>query len=307
VTDRQASDRDLRLAVLPIRLVALDIDGTLVGDDLVLRDRTREAVRAVVRRGIPVSLVTGRMASSAWVFAETLGLTEPIIAYQGALARTMPAPGSVGRRHGQPPLGRLLRHHPLSPDVAREAVAWCRAHGLNPHVNHLERFVIPADDPRADDYSTFLGARAQLVPDLIAYVSHPVTKVIAMGEGGRPEALVEAGRRRFVGRAEVTLSHPRFLEFVSPGVSKGLALRWLARRARVPVDQVFAIGDQLNDLEMIALAGHGAAMPTAPDVVRHAARYIAPPLADEGVAQLLEELVLAGPRAAARNAERRRA
>ena len=65
---------------------------------------------------------------------------------------------------------------------------------------------------------------------------------------------------------------------------------------------VLAIGDQYNDLEMLAAVGHGAAMPSAPAPVRAAARYIAPPVADEGAAQLIERLVLASPASAARDA-----
>jgi len=103
--------------------------------------------------------------------------------------------------------------------------------------------------------------------------------------------------------AEVTISHPRFLEFLRPGVSKGVAVSWLARRAGVPLSAVLAIGDQFNDLEMIEGAGHGAAMPHAPRPVLAAARYVAPSLAEEGAAQLIERLVLAAPAAAARAAE----
>jgi Cof subfamily protein (haloacid dehalogenase superfamily) len=289
---------------LPVRLVALDIDGTLVDDDLILRDRTREAVRSIARRGIPVSLVTGRMASSAWTFAETLRLRDPIVAYQGAIIRSMPPWGAGPRRDGGPPVGRLLRHTPLAADVAREAIVWCWANRLDPHVNHLERFVIRADDPLADDYSTFLGARAELVPDILAAVTHPVTKIIATAPAGIPAAALGPARARFAGRAEVTLSHPRFLEFVAPGITKGLGLRWLARRARVPLGAALAIGDQWNDLEMIVAAGHGAAMAGAPAGVRLAARYVTPPLREEGAAQLLEDLVLAGPREAARRMAR---
>jgi hydroxymethylpyrimidine pyrophosphatase-like HAD family hydrolase len=248
--------------------------------------------------------VTGRMTSSAWVFAETLGLRDPIVGYQGALIRAMPDPGAVRGRDGGPPLGRLLVHTPLAADVARDAIAWCRTHALDPHVNHLERFVIRADDPMADDYSTFLGARAQRVPDILAWVRHPVTKIISNGVVGIPAAALLPARRQFAGRAEVTLSHPRFLEFVAPGVSKGRALRWLARRARTPLGQALAIGDQWNDLEMISTAGHGAAMPSAPAGVRLAARYVPSPLAAEGAAELIEDLVLAGPRAAAANLRR---
>lgn len=284
-------------AELPIRLVALDIDGTLVGEDLVVPDRTRAAISATVTCGVTVVLVTGRMATSAIRFAHALDLGGPIVAYQGALARCIPGPGS-GR------VGRLLWHRPVPASVARDAVAWSRDRGLDPHVNHLERFILRADDPRADDYSAFLGSRAELVPDLVAAIDHPVTKVIAVGDDDRPLGVLGEARAHFAGRADVTISHPRFLEFVAPGVSKGNAVRRMARRLGVPLSQVLAIGDQLNDLEMLATVGHGVAMPSAPPAVVESARYVAPPLAEEGAAAMIESLVLAPPRVAASNARR---
>jgi Cof subfamily protein (haloacid dehalogenase superfamily) len=284
-------------AAFPIRLVALDIDGTLIGDDLTIRPRTAAAIRAAMDRDVAVSLVTGRMVSSAMRFALELGLRGPVIGYQGGLIRAMPAPGSSH-------LGRLLRHTPLPAAAARDIVVWTKEQGLDPHLNHLERFILRADDPRADDYSAFMGARAELVPDLVDAIRHPVTKVLAVGEPPLPTELAGHARAHFAGTADVTISHPRFLEFVAPGVSKGRAVRWLARHLGVPLEATLAIGDQWNDLEMLAEVGHGAAMPTAPAEVQAIARYVAPPLADEGAAALIEELVLAPPAEARRSSRR---
>ncbi|MEA2576980.1 MAG: hypothetical protein QOD78_568 [Chloroflexota bacterium] len=273
----------------PIRLIALDIDGTLIGDDHDIGPRTIAAVRAAMDRDIAVSLITGRMVSSALRFARELDLVGPVVGYQGGLIRAMPEVGSKR-------LGKLLLHTPIQPNVAREIIGWTREHGLDPHVNHLERFILRADDPRADDYSAFMGARAELVDDLVEAITHPVTKVLAVGEPPLPVDLAPVARALFAGRADVTISHPRFLEFVAPGVSKGRAVRWLARRLRVPLGAALAIGDQWNDLEMLSEVGHGTAMPTAPAEVRAAARYVAPPLEDEGAAQVIEQLTLASPR-----------
>jgi Cof subfamily protein (haloacid dehalogenase superfamily) len=284
------------IPAFPIRLLALDIDGTLVGDDLVIGPRTHAAVRAARDRGVHVSLVTGRMVASAMRFARELGLTGPVVGYQGGLIRAMPEEES--RR-----LGRLLVHTPLPADVAREVVEWTRDLGLDPHVNHLERFLVRADDPRADEYSRFMGSRAELVEDLVASISHPVTKVLAVGEPPLPHEVAELARERFSGIADVTISHPRFLEFVAPGVSKGRAVRWLARRLGVSLAATMAIGDQWNDVEMLAEVGHGAAMPSAPPAVMAVARYVAPPVADEGVAHMIDALILADPDDARANAE----
>jgi Cof subfamily protein (haloacid dehalogenase superfamily) len=282
----------------PIGLIALDLDGTLIGEDLVLGPRTLAAISAARERGVAISIVTGRMTSSALPYARTLGLVDPIVAYQGALVRAMPTAGADLH------LGRILAHRPLAADAAREVIAWAKSVGLEPHVNHLERFVIEADDPRAEDYSSWLGARAEVVPDLRAWLTHPISKVISVAAASEPipESVMAEGRRRFAGRAAVTISHPRFLEFLAPGVSKLVGVRHLARRAHVPLGRVLAIGDQFNDIEMIAGVGHGAAMLGAPSAVRAAGRYVAPAVTEEGAAQLIEQLVLVSPEVAARNA-----
>jgi Cof subfamily protein (haloacid dehalogenase superfamily) len=271
----------------PIRLIMLDIDGTLVGEDLRIGDRTRSAIAESMRRGISVSLVTGRMATSALPFAEALGLTGPIVAQQGALVRAMPEPGSKRQ-------GRLLFHRSLRPEVTVEIVRWCRERDLTAHFNYLEWMIVASDESRLDEYRLFVGDRLRIVPDILARAHEPVTKVVAIGDGEHSLGVLEEARACFAGRAEVTLSHPRFLEFLAPRVSKGMAVRWLARRAGVPLGQCLAIGDQYNDLEMISEVGHGVAMPSAPAAVQAAARYLAPPVREEGAAQMIERLALDG-------------
>lgn len=290
----------------PVRLIALDIDGTLVGNDFRISDRMQAAISAAIDAGTHVSLASGRMASSGAVYAHLLGLSDPIIGHQGAVVRMMAARRVRVDPLAPPfraPVGQLLHHVPLAAAAAREAITWCLEHGLDPHVNTLERIVVWRDDARFEDYSGYLGPAARVVPDLVRAIRRPVSKVIAVGEPPRPMELVAAARRAFAGRADVTVSHPRFLEFIAPGVSKGRAVAWLAHHAGIPMGQVMTIGDALNDLEMIADAGHGAAMASAPAVVRAAGRYVAPPVEDDGAAALIEALVLASPADVARNAQ----
>ena len=291
----------------PIRLLALDIDGTLVGPDIRLSPRIRAAIAEAVARGVRVSLATGRRPVSAVGFANQLNLSEPIISHQGAVIRAMPkrreaVVSDVVPQRGR--VGRLLYHRQLAPDVIRDAIAWCLAHGLDAHVNDLEEILASEDDPRFEDYSAYYGRDATFVPDLAAAVTRPMTKVISSGEPPAPMQLIGEARRLFAGRASPTVSHPRFLEFVADGVSKGRAVAWLAHRAGIPLGQVMTVGDALNDLEMIADAGHGAAMISAPVELWPSARYLAAPVEEDGAATLIEALVLAPPKEAARNAAR---
>ncbi len=111
-----------------IRLVALDLDGTLIGEDLRLPPRTTAAIRAAVERGVHVVLATGRMTTSALPYARELGLRAPLIGLQGALVREMPAPGQRPPGTSPPPPAaagrRCARRDRLvsrgRPDAARE-------------------------------------------------------------------------------------------------------------------------------------------------------------------------------------------
>jgi len=281
--------------VFPVLMLALDIDGTLVNETRQVPDRTREIVAAAVRAGVRVSLVTGRMPSSALRFAAQMRLVDPIVGYQGAVVREI-------RAAGDPRPGRLRYHQPVPPEGALAAVRWAHSRGLGAHLNHLERFIIQGDDPRWPEYQAFLGGLAHRVDDLFRVLERPVSKVTAVGEPPLPGLLMDEARAAVGALAQPTMSHPRFLEFVAPGVNKGRAVRWLARRQGIPLEQVMAIGDQLNDLEMVAAVGHGVAMANAPDALRARARYIAPSVLQEGAADVIEALVLARATAVARSA-----
>jgi 5-amino-6-(5-phospho-D-ribitylamino)uracil phosphatase len=270
-----------------VRLLVLDIDGTLIGADGVLRPRTIAAVGAALAAGVRVALATGRMPSSALPIARRLGIGEPIIGLQGAAIREIPPDGAAKR-------GRLLFHRPLPAATTRDAVTWCREAGLMPHLSRLETMYFDESDRHLDAWSRWLPTTVHVVSDVGTWAGPPVSKVIAIGPPGRPAAVLDDASARFDGRARVMVSHPEFLEFVAPGVSKGRAVRWLARRAGIPLTAAMAIGDQLNDLEMITAVGFGVAMPDGPAELLAAARLVAPPLAEDGVAAVVEQVVLGG-------------
>ena len=271
-------------ASLPIRLVASDLDGTLLGGDLRVRDRTRAAIAAAIERGVVLTLATGRMYRSTLPHARSLGMTAPLICYQGAYIRTIPPDGDGS--------GALLFHRPMDPEVARDAVAWARDRGFEPHVNMDDRLICERGDGSAEDYERRAGVGAEFVRDLLAAIDRPVTKVLAIAPYPLPEQSLAAARDVFDGRAHPTVSHRDYLEFNAPGVHKGLALRWLADHLGIPLSQTMAIGDQHNDAEMLAAAGHGVAMGGSPEAVRAAARYVTRTYGDDGAALAIEALVL---------------
>lgn len=266
-----------------IRLLALDLDGTILTPELGISQRIMTAVAAARARGVPVIIATGRMYRSTVRYARMLDLPGPLICYQGGYIREMPA------ADGSP--GALLLHRTMAADAARVAVAWSREHGLDPHLNIGDRLLVGRGPGELPDYERMSGVGPEYVADLNA-VEEPVTKVLAVGVPGLPYEVLADARLAFAERLEVTVSHPEYLEFMPLGVTKSTGLAFLADRLGIPMSAVMACGDQANDLEMLRDVGLGVAMGDAPPEVRAAADAITGTVWEDGAASAIERHIL---------------
>jgi hydroxymethylpyrimidine pyrophosphatase-like HAD family hydrolase len=199
-------------------------------------------------------------------------LEEPLVCYQGAVVVE--------------PDGSWLLHEPIPLELALEAIEAVEAagYGLNVYVD--DELYVARVTPEAQRYSDFQGIALHTVGDLRDWLDRPPTKLVAIGE---PEALDVLGadlRTRFADRLWVTKSLPFFLEFAAVGVSKSSALDYLGIDRRRTV----TVGDGENDLDLVAW-GYGVAVANADDRVKALARFVCPPVSEEGVAQLLEALL----------------
>jgi hypothetical protein len=276
----------------PIKLLVMDLDGTLLPHGGVISDRTIAAIRAARELGVITTISSGRNIPSFIEYARTAGVNGPLIGMQGAIARELPTPGEVGS-------GALLRHVPFASTLAARAVEWCRQNDLWGHAVIQDDYAFDAKDPHYETYQGWLSGnpveRLHSIKDLAHHLKQEpqeISKVVAHAPAGHPEAGLMRAREAFGGELDITISHPEYLEFTAPGVNKGAALEWLAARLNIPLVATMAIGDQHNDLEMLLAAGHGVAMHGAPEAVQRAARYLAPPSEEDGAARMIERLIL---------------
>jgi len=263
-----------------IRLLALDLDGTLMGDDLIISPRVRRAIAAAQESGVVVTLATGRMFDATLAFARELGITAPLLCYQGALIRS---PDS------DVPLYRAA----MEPALVREVLEWQTRRGWHV-VLYADDDVFVAERRYPESfYRALLGERLVWVGDLFPVLEqHEPVKFLVVAEPPEAGRIETELRQCFDGRMEVVRSHAMFVEGNPLGVSKGEALRRLADHLDVPRTQVMAVGDQGNDVAMIAWAGVGVAMGNGSPATKAVADWIAPPLAEDGAAVAIERFVL---------------
>jgi Cof subfamily protein (haloacid dehalogenase superfamily) len=268
-----------------IRLVALDLDGTLVGDDLILRPRVREAVAAAQAQGVAVSIVTGRMFAAARPFARELAIGGPIVCYQGAAIFDAST-------------GATLRETTVKPDVTRDTLQWAHDHGVHAQCYADDTLYVEQINRFSQRYTALARVEPVVVPSLrAAFAERPTIKIVLVDDAERADRHLAALRELLGARAYLTRSHVDFVEVVDPAVNKGEALAFVAQRHGVSLDETLAVGDAWNDVPLLDAAAVGVAMGSAPPELRAHADLVVADVEHDGVAEALERYVLGLPQA----------
>ena len=270
--------------LVPIRLIALDMDGTLLDPQSRLTERTIKALRAAGEKGAGIVLASGRMPCALRGFVSTLNITAPLIAYNGAL---------IADSRTEEPMASF----PVEAALAREIAAACEELNLHIQAYRGDAFCCERDNVFARDYQAFLDGPVRMEAvgrKLSEWLDFDTPKLLAIDMVERISELLPILRECFAGRVKVATSQPRFIEFVSPKAGKAVALERLSELTGIAREDIAAFGDGLNDLDMIEWAGRGYAMANAPEAVRAKADAIAPSNAEDGVAQVVEQLIERG-------------
>ena len=263
-----------------VRAVAMDLDRTILPEALELRPRLIDAVRAVAAAGVVPIVATGRMLCSSLPFALQLGVTAPLICYQGALI-------------ADPQTGQWLRHEPMPVPLAREVIEACRKRDQHCNVYVDDELYVDELNVYALEYARHAKLEAHAVGDLERWLTEPTTKIVVVGEPELLDALQIELRAQFGNRLFIAKSLPFFLEVAQPGVSKGSALEWVCDRISIEPAHVVSFGDGANDVELLRDAGFGVAIEGAEQILLDEADATVPGPEHDGVACFLEALVSA--------------
>jgi Cof subfamily protein (haloacid dehalogenase superfamily) len=277
----------------PFRLLALDVDGTLLDPDGTLRPATRAAVARAAAAGLRPVLCTGRRYRRARPIAEQLGLDAPLVCNSGALVK-------------DPDGDRTLWRADLGPDLLRGVLGLLRGRGLEvvsftDDAADRPDFLVtayPTGCPLFDEYVRRNREHAAIDPEWARRPDGPHFHLCTIGD--RPGMLaVEADLHAHLGPHVRTFvqKSPRYAgtmcEVLHAEASKWSAVSHLAALWGIPPEAICAVGDDVNDAPMIAGAGFGVAMAHAPESVRAVADHVADDADHDGVARLIDEVLLA--------------
>lgn len=284
-----------------IKLIAIDVDGTLLNSDLQLSSRNEETLKRVTAMGIHVILATGKSRVAGLDLIKRINITSPGIYLQGLC--TYDSDGGV------------IRQQILDPAIARQAITFAEDRDFTVIAYSSSRILVRKHDDRILEGTVRYH---ESMPDAIGPLQNivgelPLNKLLLIGEPARIKALRWQLNAQLGGACRLMQAGvPDMLEVLPPGASKGHALKLLINDMGIAPEYVMALGDAENDIEMIELAGIGVAMGQASQHVRDCADYVTGTNDEDGVAQAVERFVLktetevakprsedgAGPRAA---------
>ncbi len=268
---------------MAIKLLALDLDGTIVSDLRDISPRVHAAIQRAMAQGVRVVIATGREFEMTKRFARRLNIRTPLICYQGALIQS-------------PDNDTPLMAHTVPTELSRQMIRFARAKKL-----HLALYTTTArytELPSPLMRAIFEQATTPptVVNNLLStlYQPQPVLKFLFIQPPEESRKIHHLLENEFGDTLHITPSLDTIVEGIMPQVSKGNAVEFVAEYYDIPLAQTLAIGDQDNDIAMIRAAGIGVAMGNATAGARAVANVLAPPLENDGAAWAIEKYVLNG-------------
>lgn len=262
------------------KLVALDLDGTLVGRDLRVTPAVQDAIARMREAGVHGCIVTGRMYRAAIPFARALGFDAPIVCYQGAAII-------------DPATDEVLRDMPLEIDTVRALIDIVEEDRMHLQLYRNDEYYCETRNRFSDIYARLSNSQPVVVPSLReSFAYSEATKAVIIDEPEVAQRYAVRLREALGDRAYVTRSYPEFVEAINPAVDKGDALRYVASHLGIAMEEVLAIGDSWNDAPLLRAAGCGIAMGSAPPELQAVAHAIVADVANDGVAEAIDRYVL---------------
>lgn len=260
------------------KLIAVDIDGTLLNSQGILTEKTKKAIQKAVDAGIVFVICTGRPIQGVKSLNEEINRDLPFITYNGAMI-------IKGKSK------EILYERSLPKHLAKEVYNLGSKWDTTIIVWSDNKLYINNESEKAKEYSKSINT-SYIKIENINEISAEITKVLWYDDHEKLAKYQDDFKDKIDKRIVHHFSRPHYLEFVDEKATKGIAIQKLCEHYGFDIAQTIAIGDGYNDLSMIKEAGLGVAMENAPDEIKKHANYITTSCDQDGVAHVINEFVL---------------
>lgn len=259
-----------------IKLIATDIDGTILKYNYEFNQEVKDCIKNLTKKGIKVVLVTGRMHKSTKRIADELGLDTPIVSYQGGLVK-----------HDE----QILYERHLNPERAKKIIAWARENKIHLNLYLNDELYVEEDNQTVRCYikqgvpsfnvKSFDDVNLEKINKMLLIDfedEHKVTEYKEYLEKNYPDV-------HFI------KSTPYYCEICHPAATKACAVNFLKEYWELDVNEVMAIGDQNNDIDLLSAGGIKVAMGNATEELKSVANYVTDTVNNNGFVKAVEKFI----------------
>ncbi len=260
-----------------IKMVVTDIDGTIYTPEKGITKEVKKCIQNLIQKGIHVAIATGRTYGSAKKVADRLEIQCPFICYQGGLVNTYE--------------GEIIDVKYLNPDIAKKIIDDFRARKIHLNVYVEDRLYVEDDNQYIKDYIGDKGIDYYKVNSFNELDFTKLNKLLAIKYDTKfIDNLIIELKNKFP-EIYVVKSFDYFCEIANKEATKGNAIKILAKKYGIKTDEVLAIGDQNNDIEMVETAGIGVAMGNGTSEIKSKADYITDTVSENGFVKAIDKFV----------------
>lgn len=260
-----------------IKMVVTDIDGTIYSSEFGIKECVKACIHNLINNNIYVVIATGRTYGSAKSVADQLGIKCPLICYQGGMINSYD--------------GDILDVKYLDPEIAREIITDCRKRNIHLNVYVEDKLYVEDDNQYIKDYIDDKGINYHIVNSFDELDFTKLNKLLVINYDCRfIDSLIQELQLKYP-QLYIVKSFDYFCEIANKEATKGNAIKFLAKKYGITTEEVLAIGDQNNDIEMVQTAGTGVAMGNGTEEIKAAADYITDTVQNNGFVKAIDKFV----------------
>ncbi len=266
-----------------IKLIATDIDGTIMNSDFKISQRVKETINQAVANNIYVVLVTGRMFQATLHIAKSLDIKTPLVTYQGSFIKEF---------YGS---DNILLNQSIPKNSSFEIIKELRNFDVQINYYFEDKLLVERETDIMREYATTRKIPYENIFNFENIIEKEPTKIVVMDNDVKKiDKIRNYLIKKYSYKVNVFKSTSRYCEIVNKNASKGNAILYLASEWGIKQSEIMVMGDQENDIEMLKVANIAVAMGNATDKVKDIATYVTDSVDNDGAAKAIEKFVLGG-------------